>query len=82
MKDRFNLEEEILAIYTFSEQLKLISEGVLEYNLSPDETSNALQGLSTLMDLHCTKMMDTMCQCFNLDQENTNDLFDKRNHVV
>jgi hypothetical protein len=68
MKDRFNLEEEISELYNFADQLDAISKGVLEYDLSLDDTSNALNGLRVLLNLHAQKLHDTMNQCFLLDQ--------------
>jgi hypothetical protein len=70
MKDRFNLEEEISELYNFADQLGTISKGVLKYDLSPDDTSNALNGLRVLLNLHAQKLHDTMNQCFRLDQYN------------
>ena len=68
MKDRFHLEDEISALYSFSQQLETLSEGILEHDISNDEIVNALTGLKIILDLHAKKMTDTMCQCFNLDK--------------
>lgn len=68
MKDRFNLEEEISQLYSFADQLGAISEGILEHNLTNDETINALEGLKVLLTIHANKLTDTMSQCFKLDQ--------------
>lgn len=67
MKDRFNLEEEISQLYNFAEQLGSLSEGILEHNLTNDETVNALEGLKVLLSIHANKLMDTMSECFKLD---------------
>lgn len=67
MKDRFNLEDEINALYTFSDQLTTISESVMEERLSVDETVNAIEGLRVMLNLQASKLHDTMCQCFKLD---------------
>lgn len=67
MKDRFNLEEEISQLYNFAEQLGILSEGILEHNLTNDETVNALEGLKVLLTIHTNKLNDTMSQCFKLD---------------
>lgn len=72
MKDRFHLEDEITTLYSFSQQLETLSEGILEYDLSNDEVVNVLEGLKVMLDLHAKKMMDTMCQCFSLDQYKIN----------
>lgn len=71
MKDRFDLENEISHLYTFSEQLGSLSEGILEHDLSNDEVVNVLEGLRVLINLHAQKLHDTMSQCFNLDQYRT-----------
>jgi hypothetical protein len=67
VKDRFNLEEEISQLYNFAEQLGSLSEGILEHNLTNDETVNALEGLKVLLSVHANKLSDTMSQCFKLD---------------
>ena len=67
MKDRFDLEDEITNLYSFSQQLETLSEGILEYDLTNDEVVNVLEGLKVMLDLHTKTMMDTMCQCFKLD---------------
>lgn len=67
MKDRFDLETDISQLYNFAEQLSLISQGILEHNLSTDDTVNAIEGLRVMINLQASKMQDTMCQCFKLD---------------
>lgn len=67
MKDRFNLEDEINTLYSFSNQLSLLSEGILEHDLSNDEVVNVIEGLRVTLDLQTQKLHDTMSQCFKLD---------------
>lgn len=67
MKDRFNLEDEINTLYAFSDQLGTLSEGILEHNLTTDETINVIEGLRVMINLQAQKLNDTMCQCFRLD---------------
>lgn len=67
MKDRFDLETDISQLHNFAEQLSLISQGILEHNLSTDDTVNAIEGLRVMINLQASKMQDTMCQCFKLD---------------
>ncbi len=68
MKDRFDLENEISALYNFAENLGTLSEGILEQDLSKDEIVNAIEGLRVMLSLQANKLMDTMSQCFKLDQ--------------
>ena len=73
MKDRFNLEDEINTLYSFSEQLGSLSEGILEHDLSNDDVVNVIEGLRVMINLQATKLQDTMCQCFSLDNYRQND---------
>lgn len=70
MKDRFDLETEISVLYNFADQLGSLSEGILEHNLTNDEVVNALEGVKVLINLHTNKLLDTMSQCFKLDNYN------------
>lgn len=67
MKDRFDLEQEINALYSFAEQLGTINEAILEDRLSTDETVNAIEGIRVMIDLQVQKLHDTMCQVLKLD---------------
>jgi hypothetical protein len=68
MKDRFDLENEIMNLHTFVDSLGTLSEGILEHELTTDETVNAIEGLRVMLSLQANKLMDTMSQCFKLDQ--------------
>jgi len=71
MKDRFDLENEISTLYTFSDQLGTLSEGILEHDLTNDEVVSVIEGLKVMLNLQAQKLHDTMCQCFNLDNYRT-----------
>lgn len=73
MKNRFNLEDEINTLYSFSEQLGTLSEGILEHGLTTDETVNVIEGMRVMLNLQAQKLHDTMCQCFKLDNYTHND---------
>jgi hypothetical protein len=71
MKTRFDLEDEIMKLYVFIDNIDNAVEYLSERNIDPtvvDTISNILVGTSTLMGLHAEKMLDTMSQCFKLDQ--------------
>jgi hypothetical protein len=67
MKDRFDLENEITTLYSISTNLETLSEGILEHNLSQDEIVNTIEGIKVLLTIQANKLMDTMSQCFKLD---------------
>jgi len=72
MKDRFDLEQEILQIKNYSEDIRMVVENLInnQYDSSSIDTDkycNVLEGVATLLDMHSDKMFDTMSQCFKLD---------------
>lgn len=67
MKDRFDLENEIMGLYAFVDQLGNVSEGLMEARLTTDGAVNAIEGISVLLKLQAEKLFDTMSQCFKLD---------------
>jgi len=75
MKDRFDLENEISTLHLWTQILDSLNEGILEYDLSKDDTVNVISGLKVIIDLHADKMQDTLSQCFKLDQYNKNDQY-------
>lgn len=70
MKDRFDLEQEIMQIMSFKEIVDTLVWRVLDSvePLSEDRIANALIGLSEMLDHHNVKMMDTLTQCFRLNE--------------
>lgn len=74
MKDRFDLEEETLRLFSFAEDIDTVSNFLMESDGIDDDVRdkcvNALNGISVLMKMHSETMLDTMCQCFKLDKYN------------
>jgi hypothetical protein len=68
MKNRFDLEDEISSLYSLSANLETLSEGILEHDLEKDEIVNVIEGIKVLLSLQANKLMDTVTQCFKLDQ--------------
>jgi hypothetical protein len=70
MKDRFDLEEEIMKLYSFADDLETVSNLIMEsLEMSSevqDKSVNVLIGIETMLKIHADKMMDTMAQCFKL----------------
>jgi hypothetical protein len=70
LKDRFDLEEDIMKLYSFAEDLETVSNLIMEsLEMSSDvqdKSVNVLIGIETMLKIHADKMMDTMAQCFKL----------------
>lgn len=77
MKDRFDLENEIQMLALFADDIKMVSDFLMESENIDDDVCdkavNALNGISALLEMKTDALMDTMCQCLKLDnyRENT-----------
>ena len=71
MKDRFDLENEIMRTTNYADDLRTISENMIDESsvnsLDIDKYVNAIEGVACLIEMHSNKMFDTMSQCFKLD---------------
>lgn len=71
MKDRFDLEQEILRTTNYADNLRTISANMLndyiEGVTDVDKYTNAIEGVAILIEMQSNKMLDTMSQCFKLD---------------
>ena len=71
MKDRFDLENEIMRTANYADDLRTIAENMIndsvDGNVNVDRYFNAIEGVACLIEMHSNKMFDTMSQCFKLD---------------
>jgi len=63
MSDRFDLEQQILKCWNITEEIQLLNEQVLENDeLTKDQISNYLLGLSTIYEMKFEKLFDQFGQ--------------------
>lgn len=71
MKDRFDLENEILRTTNYADDLRTIAENMIDESsvdsLNVDKYVNAIEGVACLIEMQTNKMFDTMSQCFKID---------------
>jgi len=71
MKDRFDLEQEILRTTNYADDLRTVVENMLNDSIEGitdvDRYANAIEGIAILIEMQSNKMLDTMSQCFKLD---------------
>ena len=71
MKDRFDLEQEILRTTIYADDLRTIAENMLNDSIGGvtdvGRYANAIEGIAILIEMQSNKMLDTMSQCFKLD---------------
>ena len=81
MKDRFDLEQEILQIKSYADNIRMTSNRMIDddqnESIDIDFYWNALNGIAVLLDMHSDVMFDTMQQCFQLDSYKKSVLEDK-----
>lgn len=68
MDHRFDLENKITENYNFADRLKDICAGIIEYDLSLEDTVNALEGLAVMLKLHTEMTFETFKAAFQLDE--------------
>jgi hypothetical protein len=73
MKNRTDLEIDIVNFSLFSDQVRLVARGISEGKLDNDGILNSLEGIAVLIELHQDKTFDTFKQTFNLDEYNVLD---------
>ena len=70
MKDRFDLENDITALYSTAEDLKCIADILYDSNsvYSADLQHTVLHGIAEVLNAQVEKAMDTLCQVYKLNQ--------------
>lgn len=65
MSDRFDLEQQIMECWRVTDDLKALTEGVLEDNLSHDDITNITIGLEKLYNLRFDRLFRTFESMIN-----------------
>jgi hypothetical protein len=63
--DRFEMETQIMSCWNVTTDLKDLTEGVLEYDMSQDQIANALMGMQELYEIRFDKLFRTFEQLVN-----------------
>ena len=58
MVDRFDFEQQVQKCWVITDDLDDLAEGILENDLTPDQTVNALMGLKQMYELKFNKLWD------------------------
>ena len=69
MSERFDLEQEILAVWGVKEDIKRLHWMLLDCTeqMSENDLSNMLMALENIMELRCQVLWDTFCKVYELD---------------
>ena len=72
MKDRFHFEEDIYKCWHIVDDLKQLTEMVVDRDISTDDIANVLLGLHTLYDDRFEQLMENFESLLNVDGFSTN----------
>ena len=72
MKDRFHFEEDIYKCWHIVDDLKQLTEMVVDRDISTDDIANVLLGLHTLYDDRFKQLMENFESLLNVDGFSTN----------
>ena len=69
-KTRFDVEQEIMELHSFSEMIKNYADMVYDgtYKQTQDDIHTTLHGFANLLIGHSEKMMDTHCKHYELNE--------------
>ena len=81
MKDRFHFEEDIYKCWHIVDDLKQLTEMVVDRDISTDDIANVLLGLHTLYDDRFEQLMENFESLLNVDGFSTNVEKDKYRDV-
>lgn len=62
MADRFDLEQNIMKCWNITEEIDLLYKNVLEKDMSTDDISNFLLGLSTIYNAKFAELFDNFSE--------------------
>ena len=69
MKDRFDLEHDIMETWSIKEHLNLLGWRMMDHpeEMTQEDIWNHIWAIENSLDLRCMKLMDTFCQVFELN---------------
>ncbi len=65
MKDRYDLEMEVLKLHPIRNQLETVADRVREGSIDNEDVADILMGLASLVDVHCESIHGTMEEVLN-----------------
>lgn len=80
MKDRFDLENDINALWSSASDLKTVTEMMYDSDFiyNSDRTFNVLYGLAEVIEAKLGRLEDTFCQVFKLNQYSSEEIKEAR----
>ena len=84
MKDRFDLENDIMNVWAIKDQVSTMMWRFFDHPelLSEDEQMNHIMAIEYAIELTCSKLMDTYCQVFQLNEYATAEMKALREQVL
>lgn len=83
-KNRFDLENDINALWSSASDLKTVTEMMYDSDFiyNSDRTFNVLYGLAEVMEAKLGRLEDTFCQVFHLNQYSPDEIKEARAYFM
>jgi hypothetical protein len=84
MKDRFDLENDIMNVWAIKDQVGTMMWRFYDHPelLSEDEQMNHIMAIQYAIELNCAKLMDTYCQVFQLNEYASAEVKEMRTNML
>ena len=84
MKNRFDLENDIMNVWAVKDHLDKVIWRMMDHPevMNEDQVWNHLEAVKNSMDLHCEALMDTFCQVFQLNEYATAEMKELREQMM
>ena len=84
MKNRFDLENDIMNVWAIKDQVNTLMWRFFDHPelLSEDEQMNHIMAIEYAIELTCSKLMDTYCQVFQLNEHATAEMKQLRQQML
>jgi hypothetical protein len=84
MKNRFDLENDIMNVWAVKDHLDKVIWRMMDHpeRMNEDQVWNHLESVKNSFDLHCEALMDTFCQVFQLNEYATDEMKELRRQML
>jgi len=79
-KNRFDLENAIMNVWAIKDQVQTLRWRMYDHPelMSEDEEHNHIMAIEYAIELNCSKLMDTFCQVFELNEHASDEVKEAR----
>ena len=83
-KNRFDLQNAIMNVWAIKDQVQTLRWRMYDHPelMSEDEEHNHIMAIEYAIELNCSKLMDTFCQVFELNEHASDEVKELRERLL